>query len=66
MDGHHASAAGKYLLGCVWFETFFNQNVVGNGFVPKGMDPKYAEFLQQTAHAAVSEAVTTKLQPSTK
>ncbi len=54
MDGHHASVAGKYLLGCVWFETFFDESVVGNGFVPKGMDAEYAEFLQQTAHAAVS------------
>ncbi|MEQ9406547.1 MAG: DUF4886 domain-containing protein [Fuerstiella sp.] len=54
MDGHHASSAGKYLLGCVWFEIFFNENVVGNGYVPKDIDAKYAEFLQQTAHATVS------------
>lgn len=64
MDGHHASAAGKYLLGCVWFETFFNENVVGNSYVPTGIDSKYVEFLQQTAHETVSEAATTKLQPS--
>jgi hypothetical protein len=64
MDGHHASSAGKYLLGCVWFETFFNENVVGNSYVPKGIDSKYAEFLQKTAHETVSEAASTKLQPS--
>ncbi len=54
IDGHHASSAGKYLLGCVWFETFFNENVVGNNFVPKGIDSEYAEFLQRTAHVTVS------------
>lgn len=66
MDGHHASSTGKYLLGCVWFETFINENVVGNGFVPKGIDSSYAEFLQHTAHETVSSAATSKPQPSTK
>ena len=54
MDGHHASSAGKNLLGCVWFETLFNEKVVGNRFVPKDIDSNYAEFLQQTAHVTVS------------
>lgn len=54
MDGHHANSTGEYLLGCVWFETLFNENVVGNSYTPKGIDPNYAEFLQQTAHATVS------------
>lgn len=55
IDGHHASAAGKYLLGCVWFETFFNENVIGNAYVPNGIDRGYASFLQQTAHESVSD-----------
>ncbi|TWT92223.1 DUF4886 domain-containing protein [Neorhodopirellula pilleata] len=54
IDGHHASSAGKYLLGCVWFETLYNENVIGNHFVPVGLDPEYANFLQQTAHVTVS------------
>lgn len=54
MDGHHASSAGKYLLGCVWFETLFDESVAGISYVPEGMDAKYAEFLQQTAHVTVS------------
>ncbi len=54
IDGHHANSTGEYLLGCVWFETLFNENVVGNRYVPKGIDPNYAEFLQRTAHATVS------------
>ncbi len=55
LDGHHASEAGKYLLGCVWFETFFEERVVENSFVPRGFDPVYAEFLRETAHRAVAE-----------
>jgi hypothetical protein len=55
MDGHHASEAGKYLLGCVWFEVFFNEDVLDNAFIPDDMDPAYARFLQETAHRAVQE-----------
>lgn len=54
MDGHHASEAGKYLIGCVWFETFFGTSVVDDGFVPKGLEPDYAAFLRTTAHEAVA------------
>lgn len=64
LDGHHASSAGKYLPGCVWFETFFSENVVGNSFVPKGIASKYAKFLQQTAHQTVSNTAAMKLQSS--
>lgn len=55
MDGHHAGPAGKYLLGCVWLEVFFDQSAVGNPFIPEGLDPAYARFLQETAHQAVAE-----------
>lgn len=54
MDGHHANKTGEYLLGCVWFEVFYEQSVVGNAFYPEHLDAKYARFLQQTAHKAVS------------
>jgi hypothetical protein len=54
MDGHHANAAGEYLGGCVFYEFLFG-NVVGNTFVPPGVDKKYARFLQETAHAAVAK-----------
>jgi hypothetical protein len=56
MDGHHASMAGEYLGGCVWFEVLFGQSVEDNQFVPKGLDPDYAKFLRATAHRAVQEA----------
>lgn len=52
-DGHHASTAGQYLAGCVWYEVLFGKSAVGNTFIPKNLDPAYARFLQETAHAAV-------------
>ena len=54
MDGHHASNAGKYLLGCVWFETFYQTSAVKVDFVPEGIDKDYAAFLKKTAHEAVA------------
>ncbi len=56
IDGHHANQAGEYLGGCVWYEVLFGESVVGNPFVPPGMDPAYARFLQETAHKAVAAA----------
>lgn len=54
MDGHHANTAGEYLGGCVFYEVLFAESVVGNTFVPKGIDAAYARFLQETAHEAVA------------
>ena len=54
MDGHHAGQAGCYLAGLVWYESIFHQSCVDMPFTPSGMDPKYAAFLRQTAHAAVA------------
>lgn len=55
MDGHHASMAGEYLGACVWYEVLFGESAVGNTFMPKGMDPTDARYLQETAHRAVIE-----------
>ncbi len=55
-DGHHASPAGEYIGGCVFYEVLFQDNVVPNTFVPKGLDPGYARFLRETAHKAVAAA----------
>ncbi len=54
IDGHHANSAGEYLGACVWYEFLFNENVVGNEFIAAGLDRKYAQFLQETAHQAVT------------
>lgn len=50
MDGHHASAAGCYLAGCVWFEVLFNESVENNPFVPAGMLQADAAYLRSLAH----------------
>jgi hypothetical protein len=55
MDGHHANTAGEYLGACVWYEVLFGESVVGNRFVPKGLDAAYARFLRETAHKAVAK-----------
>jgi len=53
MDGHHANLAGEYLGACVWYEVLFGETVVGNTYVPEGIEAAYARFLQETAHRAV-------------
>jgi hypothetical protein len=53
-DGHHASAAGEYLGGLVFYEFLFATSSVGNTFRPAGTDAAYARFLQETAHKAVT------------
>jgi hypothetical protein len=55
-DGHHASVAGRYLGGCVFYETLYGKSVVGNPFRPNGINAEYARFLQETAHRAVAAA----------
>ncbi|MCC9602733.1 DUF4886 domain-containing protein [Stieleria sp. JC731] len=55
MDGHHANLAGEYLGACVWFDCLFDANVIGNDFIPTGLDKSYASFLQTTAHQAANQ-----------
>lgn len=54
-DKFHANAQGEYLLGCVWFEFFFGQSVVGNPFVPKTVPAADTVILQRIAHVVVTE-----------
>jgi len=54
LDDRHASVAGSYLAGCVWFESLFEESSVGNAFVPPGLDPATARALQEIAHRAVT------------
>jgi hypothetical protein len=54
-DGHHANTAGQYLGACVFYEVLFKESVVGNSFVPAGLTPEDAAYLQKTAHAAVEK-----------
>lgn len=52
MDGHHANVAGEYLGACVFYEVIYKESVVGNTFVPTGLEADYAKFLRETAHRA--------------
>jgi hypothetical protein len=54
-DATHANAHGEYLLGCVWFEFFFGQSVLGNSFVPSGVTAEDSSILQRIAHRVVTE-----------
>jgi hypothetical protein len=54
MDGHHANTAGEYLGACVFYEALFKESAVGNSFVPKGLEPEDAKYLQDVAHRAVA------------
>src|SRR6185436_7106342 len=56
MDGHHANTAGEYLGACVFYEVLFKESAVGNSFVPKGLEPEDAKYLQDVAHRAVAAA----------
>lgn len=55
MDGHHANPAGEYLGACVWYEVLFGESAAGNAYVPDGLVPDYAGFLQEAAHRAVGD-----------
>jgi hypothetical protein len=55
MDGHHASMAGRYLAGCVFYEFLFGASPVGLNYVPPTLDAEYARFLQETAHCAIHQ-----------
>lgn len=56
MDGHHASPAGEYLGGLVFYEFLYGTSAVGNQFRPEGVDADYARFLQETAHKVMGSA----------
>lgn len=56
MDGHHANLAGEYLGACVWYETLFGKCVEGTSYVPEGLEPAFARFLQTTAHRVAHPA----------
>ncbi len=54
-DGHHANTAGEYLGSAVWYEVFTGRSVLGNRFIPKGLDAQRVAVLQKIAHQTVSE-----------
>ena len=53
MDGHHASALGCYLAGCVWYEFLFNNNVENLTYVPPEISAVDAVIMRKAAHEIV-------------
>lgn len=56
-DGHHANVAGEYLGSAVWYEVVTGRSVLGNRFVPDGLDAPRVALLQKIAHQTVSEGL---------
>ncbi len=52
-DTIHLNARGAYLQGCVWFATLFGRKTSEIRYVPKGITPEDAKFLQECAQKAV-------------
>ncbi len=52
-DGYHANTAGEYLLGCVWYEFLFGNDVRKSTFVAPNLVPEDAAILREIAHATI-------------
>ena len=53
-DGYHLDLnIGRYTASCVWFETIFKENVIGNSFKPTAVTVEQARVGQEAAHNAV-------------
>lgn len=59
-DCHHASMAGQYLGGCVFYESLYDKSIIDCTFVPEGLDREYASFLRKIAHKAVDDLRSTE------
>lgn len=55
-DPHHASPAGCYLAGLVWYATLFNADPTKINFRPKEVDAEFADFLKRTAKETVAKS----------
>ena len=55
-DGYHLhKPCGRYTAACTWYEKIFRKNVIGNGYLPKGMTEEQRLAAQKSAHAAVKK-----------
>lgn len=52
-DGYHLNVVyGRYTAACTWYESLFKTSVVGNAFVPDGMNASLKLATQTAAHEA--------------
>jgi hypothetical protein len=61
MDREHPSIYGTYLATCVVYATVYGTNPTGLTYVPPGITPDVAGFLQRTAWRAVQDYAAGKL-----
>lgn len=52
-DNYHPSLNGTYLVSCLFLATIWNISPVGNHYVPAGIDPVSAAYLQNLAWTTV-------------
>lgn len=64
LDAQHASAAGKYLGACVWFEFFFKEDVRDVRYKPDDVAEEFAAALRAIAHRAVTGREKPKIWPT--
>ncbi len=55
-DSHHASEAGCYLGGLVWYSFLFNESPTQVGFVPENLSADFATYLKKVAEKTVAES----------
>ncbi|GHB73836.1 hypothetical protein GCM10007390_30030 [Persicitalea jodogahamensis] len=55
-DSHHASEAGCYLGGLVWYAFLFNESPTRVSFVPEKVSPDFAEHLKEVAEETVARS----------
>lgn len=55
-DGYHLNVIhGRYTAACTWYESLFQQSVVGNTYTPTGLSASFKNAAQEAAHAAVQQ-----------
>ncbi|MBL7898713.1 MAG: PKD domain-containing protein, partial [Crocinitomicaceae bacterium] len=65
-DGSHPTIYGTFLAACVFYQQIFEENVVGNAFLPLGILASEATYLQNVANhvlTAVDSIETSFIQP---
>jgi hypothetical protein len=62
-DSHHASIAGCYLGGLVWYTFLFKESPVKLKFKPTEVPADFAEYLKKTAAKTVLQKQTSAVKP---
>jgi hypothetical protein len=63
-DSHHASPAGCYLAGLIWYAALFDSSPGKVTFVPPGVSPDFAARLREVAAEVVQADKATRSRPA--